>query len=331
MFADGLLGRQPRCWSCPGSSPPFPRPGRRGVVHALRNPVLPHQRHDGRDRAHRRIRRPDLPGRARAASATSSAKSSRRGLRRPAPDARPADPFLRLQRGRLRLPLAALSSAATMSSRSSRTRTSPDEKIWFKTPALAARAKGVPVHTPDKVGTPEWLDRIAQMRPDLILSVYYRNMISTKVLGLAPLGAFNMHGSPPAEVPGPGAHQLGRPPRRAADRDDAPPHGPGARRGSDCRPGGRGHRAKGHGGAGVSKGSPLRPPRSRPADRRAARGKRARDPAGRFEGHVLRGAQDPRTAASTGLKFTSVWWILAAGPLVAIFLILPVDTRRRLS
>jgi MFS family permease len=30
-------------------------------------------------------------------------------------------------------------------------------------------------------------------------------------------------------------------------------------------------------------------------------------------------------------KFTSVWWILAAGPLVAIFLLLPVDTKRRLS
>jgi methionyl-tRNA formyltransferase len=71
----------------------------------------------------------------------------------------------------------------------------PDEKIWFKTPAIAARAKGVPVHAPLKVGGPEWLARIAEMRPDLILSVYYRNMISTKVLGLAPLGAFNMHGS----------------------------------------------------------------------------------------------------------------------------------------
>ena len=71
----------------------------------------------------------------------------------------------------------------------------PSEKIWFKTPAIAARAKGVPVHTPQKVGTPEWVERIAAMRPDLILSVYYRNMISTKVLGLAPLGAFNMHGS----------------------------------------------------------------------------------------------------------------------------------------
>jgi len=71
----------------------------------------------------------------------------------------------------------------------------PSEKIWFKTPALAARASGVPVHTPSRVGTPEWVARIAQMRPDLILSVYYRNMISTKVLELAPLGAFNMHGS----------------------------------------------------------------------------------------------------------------------------------------
>ena len=71
----------------------------------------------------------------------------------------------------------------------------PGEKIWFKTPAIAARERGVPVHAPLKVGTPEWVERIAGMRPDLILSVYYRNMISTKVLGLAPLGAFNMHGS----------------------------------------------------------------------------------------------------------------------------------------
>ncbi len=71
----------------------------------------------------------------------------------------------------------------------------PGEKIWFKTPAEAARARGVPVHTPEKAGTPEWVERIAGMRPDLILSVYYRNMISTRILGLAPLGAFNMHGS----------------------------------------------------------------------------------------------------------------------------------------
>jgi len=71
----------------------------------------------------------------------------------------------------------------------------PNEKIWFKTPAVAARAKGVPIFTPEKIATPEWLEKIAALKPELILSVYYRNMISTKVLGLARLGAFNLHGS----------------------------------------------------------------------------------------------------------------------------------------
>jgi methionyl-tRNA formyltransferase len=71
----------------------------------------------------------------------------------------------------------------------------PNENIWFKTPAVAAREQGVPVYTPESVNTPEWIERIAALKPDLILSVYYRNMISTKVLELAPLGAFNMHGS----------------------------------------------------------------------------------------------------------------------------------------
>jgi methionyl-tRNA formyltransferase len=71
----------------------------------------------------------------------------------------------------------------------------PHEKIWFKTPALAAREKQIPVFTPEKVNTPEWIERIAALQPDLILSVYYRNMISPKILALPRLGAFNMHGS----------------------------------------------------------------------------------------------------------------------------------------
>ena len=71
----------------------------------------------------------------------------------------------------------------------------PHEKIWFKTPATAAREKNIPVHTPEKVNTPEWIERVAALKPDLILSVYYRNMISSKILALPPLGAFNLHGS----------------------------------------------------------------------------------------------------------------------------------------
>ena len=71
----------------------------------------------------------------------------------------------------------------------------PQEKIWFKTPVVAARDRAIPVYTPEKIATPEWIEQIAAMAPDLIISVYYRNMISTKILSLAPLGAFNLHGS----------------------------------------------------------------------------------------------------------------------------------------
>ena len=71
----------------------------------------------------------------------------------------------------------------------------PHEKIWFKTPAVAAREKNIPVFTPDSVNNPEWREKIAALAPDLILSVYYRHMIGTKILALPPLGAWNMHGS----------------------------------------------------------------------------------------------------------------------------------------
>lgn len=71
----------------------------------------------------------------------------------------------------------------------------PNEKIWFKTPAVAAREKGVPVFTPESVNNPEWREKIAALRPDLIISVYYRHMIGTKILALPRLGAWNMHGS----------------------------------------------------------------------------------------------------------------------------------------
>ncbi len=71
----------------------------------------------------------------------------------------------------------------------------PSEKIWFKTPAVAAREKGIPVFAPENVNTPEWREKIAALAPDLILSVYYRHMIGTRILAMPRLGAFNMHGS----------------------------------------------------------------------------------------------------------------------------------------
>jgi methionyl-tRNA formyltransferase len=74
----------------------------------------------------------------------------------------------------------------------------PNEKIWFKTPAAALRENNsaIPIFTPATINTPEWIARIRdEIRPDLILSVYYRNMVSGRILEIPRLGAFNMHGS----------------------------------------------------------------------------------------------------------------------------------------
>ena len=69
------------------------------------------------------------------------------------------------------------------------------ENTWFRSVPKLAAERGLPVFTPDSLKDPAWVDKIRALRPDLILSMYYRNMIPTRLLDLAPLGAFNMHGS----------------------------------------------------------------------------------------------------------------------------------------
>jgi methionyl-tRNA formyltransferase len=69
------------------------------------------------------------------------------------------------------------------------------ETPWFRSVPKLAAERGLPVFTPDSLKDHAWVDKIRALRPDLILSMYYRNMIPTRLLDLAPLGAFNMHGS----------------------------------------------------------------------------------------------------------------------------------------
>ncbi|MBX3735983.1 MAG: formyltransferase [Candidatus Didemnitutus sp.] len=71
----------------------------------------------------------------------------------------------------------------------------PGETIWFRTPAATAEHAGIPVFLPESVNTPEWRERLVALQPDLILSAYYRHLIGTRLLSLARLGAFNLHGS----------------------------------------------------------------------------------------------------------------------------------------
>ncbi|MGA2053257.1 MAG: formyltransferase [Opitutales bacterium] len=71
----------------------------------------------------------------------------------------------------------------------------PHETAWFRSVPRLAAQRGLPVFTPESLKDPAWETRLRELCPDLILSMYYRNMIPMRLLDLAPLGAFNLHGS----------------------------------------------------------------------------------------------------------------------------------------
>lgn len=69
-----------------------------------------------------------------------------------------------------------------------------DERLWFRSCAHLARVHDVPVYKMEPRGE-EFERLVRELAPDLIFSFYYRKMIPERVLALAPLGAYNMHGS----------------------------------------------------------------------------------------------------------------------------------------
>ena len=65
---------------------------------------------------------------------------------------------------------------------------------WFPSVKLLAQKHNITTYTPEKLSA-EDVAHIKSLAPDIILSVYYRSLISDEILKVAPLGAFNMHGS----------------------------------------------------------------------------------------------------------------------------------------
>ncbi len=71
----------------------------------------------------------------------------------------------------------------------------PGEEIWFQSVAELARTHNLPVYTPSNPNTPPFIDLIRKCAPDLILSFYYRRLLSKELLAIPPLGGINLHGS----------------------------------------------------------------------------------------------------------------------------------------
>ena len=71
----------------------------------------------------------------------------------------------------------------------------PDETIWFESVAELAARHNIPVYSPDDINHPLWVEKIQNMKPDILFSFYYRHLLKQELLDIPPAGCVNLHGS----------------------------------------------------------------------------------------------------------------------------------------
>ncbi len=71
----------------------------------------------------------------------------------------------------------------------------PHENCWFGSVTEWAKKNQIPVFCPEQVNTPEWIERIRNLSPEVVFSFYYRHLLSRDILRIPSAGAFNLHGA----------------------------------------------------------------------------------------------------------------------------------------
>ena len=74
-------------------------------------------------------------------------------------------------------------------------RDDPSENVWFGSVAEWGKKNRMAVFCPENVNTPEWIEEISKLSPEVIFSFYYRNLLSKHILMIPSVGSFNLHGS----------------------------------------------------------------------------------------------------------------------------------------
>ena len=69
------------------------------------------------------------------------------------------------------------------------------ENIYFKSCARLAAQHDLPVYAPTDVNHQLWVEKIGELKPDVIFSFYYRKLLSQDILDIPAHGSFNLHGS----------------------------------------------------------------------------------------------------------------------------------------
>lgn len=71
----------------------------------------------------------------------------------------------------------------------------PRENIWFGSVRRLAELNHIPVVVPENPNAPEFVEKIAALKPDFLFSFYFRFMLKEPLLRVPRRGALNMHGS----------------------------------------------------------------------------------------------------------------------------------------
>ena len=71
----------------------------------------------------------------------------------------------------------------------------PSEQRFFSSVAECCAEQDLPVFATEEVNHPLWIERIREIKPDLIFSFYYRDLLSQELLDIPAMGAYNLHGS----------------------------------------------------------------------------------------------------------------------------------------
>jgi methionyl-tRNA formyltransferase len=71
----------------------------------------------------------------------------------------------------------------------------PGENVWWDSVAELARRHGIPVLLPEDVNAPAFVATLRDLRPDMIFSFYFRDLLCDEILAIPPRGGLNLHGS----------------------------------------------------------------------------------------------------------------------------------------
>lgn len=71
----------------------------------------------------------------------------------------------------------------------------PHENVWFQSVAEMAASNRIPVYAPDDINHPIWVEKIKALKPDIMFSFYFRQMVKQPLMDIPSQGCLNLHGS----------------------------------------------------------------------------------------------------------------------------------------